>query len=228
MIYYIINIVGERMKRIKYLLLFVLMLFTFNVKAVVDHCEKEELARLKELAKKVEFDYDYKLVNEKAVFSISAINLNEDLKVVIIDDYFSLNYKEFKNDGTGKGTLDSFNSGEKVVVTIQGYVPNFCSGKTLLTKTIKLPYYNYYYDAERCNGNEDFKYCKQLISSNITKESFENEFALYLKSKETKEEEEEKKKDNTLIYIIIGGVCGVLAIGATTMIIINTKKKNAL
>lgn len=216
------------MRRIKYLLLVVLLMLTFNVKAVDDHCDKTELNRLKELARKVEFDYDYKLVDNKAVFSITAINLNSDLEVLIIEDYFSLNYKEFKNNGTGKGTLNNFNPGEKVVVTIKGYVANFCSGKTVLTKTVKLPYYNYYYDAEKCNGNEDFKYCKQLIDSNITKESFDNEFALYLKNKEAKQEEEAKEKDNKTIYIIIGIVSGILVVGAITMIIVNTRKKNAL
>ena len=38
----------------------VLLLFTFNVNASKE-CEKTELNRLKEVAKKVEFDYDYKL-----------------------------------------------------------------------------------------------------------------------------------------------------------------------
>ena len=216
------------MKRIKYLILIILVLLSFNVKAE-DHCDKNELTRLKELARKVEFDYDYKLVNDKAVFSISAVNLNKDLEVLIIEDYFTLNYKQFKDDGTGKGILNNFNPGEKVVITMKGYVANWCSGKTVLTKTVKLPYYNYYYDAEKCKGNEDFKYCKQLIDSNITKESFDNEFTLYLKNKEAKKvEEEEKEKNNTIIYIIIGIVSGILAIGAITIIIRNVKKKNSL
>ena len=218
------------MKKIKYLLLIILVLLSFNVKAADDDCEKEEMNRLKELAKKIEFDYDYKLVDGTAVFSVSAINLNDDLKVLIIEDYLTSKYKQFKNDGTGKGTLNDFKSGEKVVITIKGYVANFCSGKTVTTKTVKLPYYNYYYDADKCKGYEDFKYCKQLIDSNITKESYDNEFALYLKNKEAKQQEDVKdeEKDNTKIYIIIGVVSGVLAIGAITMIIRNVKKKNAL
>ena len=211
-----------------YLLLIIVVLFSFNINVAGAECEKEEMTRLKELARKIEFDYDYKLVNDKAVFSINAINLNEDLEVLIVEDYWSLNYKEFKDDGTKKGTLNNFNPGEKVVITIKGYVDNWCSGKTVLTKTVKLPYYNYFYDSEKCRGNEDFKYCKQLIDSNITKESFENEFALYLKNKENKPKEEEKEKDNTTIYIIIGIVSGILAIGAIIMIIRNTKKKNSL
>ena len=218
------------MKKIKYLLLTVLCILAFDVKADEEPvCKKEEMARLKELAKKVEFDYDYKLVNDKAVFSITAVNLNDDLEVLIIDDYLSLKYQQFKDSGNGKGTLNNFKSGERVVVTIKGYVANWCSGKTVLTKTVKLPYYNYYYDAEKCKGNEDFKYCKQLIDSNITKESFDNEFALYLKNKESKSKgEEEEKSDNSILYIIIGVVSGIVAIGAIVMIISNTKKKNSL
>ena len=215
------------MKRIRVIILVLVALLIINVKAD-DYCDKEELARLKELAKKVEFDYEYKLVNNRVIFSITAVNLTSELKAVIIENYYTENYKEFVNDGKGKGTLDNFNQGEKVIVTLKGFVSNWCSGKTVLTKTVKLPYYNYYYDEEKCRGNEDFKYCKQLIDSNITKEAFDNQFELYLKSKEVKTEVEEKIDNNKLIYIIIGSISGVVAIGAVIMIIVNNKRKNEL
>ena len=169
------------MKKVRYLLLSLLLIVTFNVKAAESDCKKEENDRLKALANKIEFDYDYKLVDEKAVFSINAVNLNEDLKVLIINDYYNDDYKEFKDDGTHKATLSGFEPGKKITITIKGYVPNWCSGKTIMTKTIKLPYYNYYYDEEKCAGNEDFKYCKQLIDVNLTKSEFDKQFELYLK-----------------------------------------------
>ena len=67
------------MKKIWYILFIIIMLFTFNVKAA-DDCDSKEFTRLKELAKKIDFDYDYKLVDGKAVFSVSAYNLNSDLE----------------------------------------------------------------------------------------------------------------------------------------------------
>ena len=130
------------MKNIKYLLLIIMALFAINVYAD-DTCDSNELARVKELAKKVEFDYSY-VVNDDATinFSIEAVNLNRDLEVVIVEDYYNQKYREFKDNASHSNKLDGFRSGERVVITINAYVPNRCSGKTVLTKTIKLPYYN--------------------------------------------------------------------------------------
>ena len=67
----------------KILLLFVMLLaLTINVHAGT--CDKAELSRLKQLAQKLEFDYDYKVVDGEAKFSIEVANLNIDLKVLII------------------------------------------------------------------------------------------------------------------------------------------------
>ncbi len=219
------------MKRIiKCLLLVILLSLSINVKAD-SNCDKKELSRLKELAKKVEFDYDYKLVGEKAVFSITAVNLNSDLQVVILDgDEYSGKYKEFANNSEHKATLTNFYSGEKVKITIRAFVPNFCSYEKLTTKTISLPYYNYFYDEEKCQGNEEFKYCKLLIDSNITQTEFDRQFEIYLKNKNKQEDNPVvKEEDNFGLYITI--VALVLAVIVVTLIIINVvkrRKKNKL
>ena len=140
-------------------------------------------------------------------------------------------YKEFKDDGTHKATLSGFEPGKKITITIKGYVPNWCSGKTIMTKTIKLPYYNYYYDEEKCAGNEDFKYCKQLIDVNLTKSEFDKQFELYLKSQQKEEKPEvvtEPEKDNTLYIMIGGAVLVVIIIIIVVSNIIKRRKKNML
>lgn len=218
------------MKNIKYVLLVLFLLLTFNVNAASDNCDSKEFSRLKELAKKVEFDYDYKLVNNEAVFSINAMNLNEDLKVLIIIDYYSDNYREFKDNNTHKATLDNFTSGEKVTVTIKGFVPNWCSGKTVLTKTIRLPYYNYFYSEEKCKGNEDFKYCKILIDSKITQSDFDKQFEIYKKNKEQNDVPSEKAQtdNNNLYFMIGGGVLILIIVIVLVNAIIKRRKKNML
>ncbi len=221
------------MKKIKYLLFIILILLTINVKAV-DSCDSKELVRLKELAKKIEFDYEYKVDGEDVEFTINATNLSKELKVLIIRNYYSGDYREFKGEETG--SLGGFMSGEKVVITIKGYVPNDCSGVTVLTKTIKLPYYNWFYDEDRCYGNEGFKYCKLLIDSNITEEEFEKQLNKYIdneikkiEEKDAKAEQEEKKESNNRIYIIIGGVLLITALIAVIVVtIIKRRKKNKL
>ncbi len=217
------------MKKIGYFLFIILILFTINVRAE-DRCDATELKRLKELAKKVEFDYDYKMVNDKAVFSINAVNLNPDLKVMIIEDYFNDKYKEFKDNSTHTATLNNFQSGEKITITIKGYVSNWCSGRTLTTKLVKIPYYNYNYDEAKCKGHEDFKYCKLLLDNNISKAEFDKQYELYLKRGEGKVTPiVEPTKDNTTLYIIIGASVLVIAIIVLVVrYIIQRRKKNSL
>ena len=217
------------MKKIRYILLVILLLFCINVKAE-DNCDSKEYNRLKELAKKIEFDYDYELVNGKAVFAINAVNLNSELKVLIIEDYYTDNYKEFKDNSNHIATLNNFEEGSKVVVTIKAFVPNWCSGKTILTKTVKLPYYNYVYNEEKCKGHEDFKYCKLLIDKSLTQEQFDKQYQEYLDNGKTDvKPENPTKEDNTKLYMIIGA--GVLAVILTIVLvssIIKRRKKNSL
>ena len=217
------------MKKIKYLLLVLLLFLTINVNAS-SNCDSKELARLKDLAKKVEFDYNYKLENDKAVFSISAVNLNSELKVLIIENYYENKYKEFKDSSTHTATLNNFEGGSKVSITIKAFVPNWCSGETLLTKVIKIPYYNENYDEKKCKGHEDFKYCKLLIDKKLSKEEFDKQYETYLKNHEKNEKPTNNEtNDNTQLYIIIAGV--VLVIVITTflvMSIVKRRKRNSL
>ena len=218
------------MRKLKYLLLIIVLLLGFNVYATSsDKCEKEEFNRLKELAKKVEFDYSYKLVDDVATFSIQAVNLNRDLKVLIIEDYYSGIYKQFNDNSEHKATIDGFNSGEKVIITIKGYVPNRCSGETVYTKTIKLPYYNYFYSEELCNGNEDFKYCKQLLNYSISEKTFNTQYSAYINGKYTTEQEVIPPDSSWKFVIIIGSiVLALIVIAGVATYIVKKRRKNSL
>ena len=218
------------MKNIKYLLLIIMALFAINVYAD-DTCDSNELARVKELAKKVEFDYSY-VVNDDATinFSIEAVNLNRDLEVVIVEDYYNQKYREFKDNASHSNKLDGFRSGERVVITINAYVPNRCSGKTVLTKTIKLPYYNLFYDKKACEGYEEFKYCKELIDSNITEQSFYNQLNQYKREKNKTTPVAEKTGNNNNNLILILGLSAIASIIITVVVlnVMKIRKKNRL
>ena len=217
------------MKKVGYLLFVLLLFLTINVNAASD-CDSKELVRLKELAKKVEFDYTYKLENNKALFSINAVNLNQELKVLIIENYYEGKYKEFKDNTTHTATLNNFEGGSKVNITIKAFVPNWCSGETLLTKIVKIPYYNDSYSEEKCKDHEDFKYCKLLVDKKLSQEEFNKEFETYLKSKNKNEKSiDNETSDNTTLYLIIAGV--VLIIVLTTYVVMSVfkrRKKNSL
>ena len=218
------------MKNIKYVLLVILLFLTINVKAA-NICDTKEFSRLKELAKKIEFDYDYTVNGDVVDFSIHAVNLNEDLKVLVIRNYYTDDYRQFK--GTTEATLNGFSNGERVVITIKGFVPNPCSGETVLTKTVKLPYYNFFYNEKQCEGNEDFKYCKILIDSNINETEYNRQLGIYLANKEKNnnniEPEKEETKDYTKLYFIIGGTILVIVISSILIAnIAKRRKKNKL
>lgn len=217
------------MRKVRCLLLVLLLFLAINVNAS-SNCDTKELARLKEIAKKVEFDYSYKLDNGKAVFAINAVNLNSEVKVLIIDNYYESKYKEFSDSSTHTATINNFEGGSKVTITMKAFVPNWCSGETLLTKIIKIPYYNDNYDEAKCKGHEDFKYCKLLVDKKLSKEEFDKQFETYLKNQEKTEKPiDNKDSNNNQIYFIIGGVVLIIALTVfVVMSVVKRRKKNSL
>ena len=219
------------MKSRKILLCLFILFLSINVYAANEKCEKDELSRLKKLASKVEFKYDYELNSDnKAVFTITATNLDSDLRVLIIEDYYSEKYKEFKNNDIHTNSLSGFSSGEKVEVTIRGYVPNRCSGEKLRVKTIRLPYYNYFYDEEFCRENSDFKYCKILLDNDISQNEYDMQMNRYLRVKEAKNEELKPRDvtDNSWIKILIIVISSIAVVTTIVIVLIKVRRKNSL
>ncbi len=195
------------MKKIVFIFL---IIFSLNVYAVT--CDNNEFKRLKNLAEKVEFTYDYEIekikqedgnIFNKYNFSITANNLNEDLKVLIIYDKYSSN-KEFKYNSDKKNTIKGFFEGDKVNITIEAYTTNDCSGKVIMTKTVNIPYYNRNYDKDFCIENPSFKYCKEFTEKYISSSEYGSEMEKFFDNNQIDVKEEIKKQDNNyLIYAII-------------------------
>ena len=159
------------MKQYKVLFIIMIMMLGINVKAL-DACTTEKMNNLKEVASKIEFNYTYEMKETDGYiypeFTITATNLNEDLKALIIKDFYTLNYREFVDDGTGRGKLTGFVEGQNVTVTMKAYTVDECSTRTVLVKQVKLPYYNRYYDKEFCLTNPNFKYCSEFTEKEVT------------------------------------------------------------
>ena len=223
------------MKKILYVIMIVISLFLLNVKADEESsfkCEGEERQRLKNLANKLEYTYSFRKNADGVIdFSITISNLNEDLKIIITDD-LARDDKEFKYNDSKTVTKSGFSSGQRVNLAIKGFVVNWCSGETISTKLLKIPYYNYNYDEEFCKDNSDFKYCKELLDTKITQDEYDSAYKQYINKKE-KTEEPEKQEDpdtgNWNLLIIIGSIVGVLLIIVLVGIfIIRRRRKNAL
>lgn len=224
------------MKKVKYLLITFIVLFTINVKA---SCSTEEMNRLATLAKNVEFTYDYKLENlsdesgtyEYANFSITAYNLNKEVKVLIIDDYYLSQYQEFKYTDNKIYTLSNFSNNEKVLITFKGLTTNDCSGTTVYTKTINLPFYNSYANEESCQEYPDFKYCKTLLNDRISYETFMTEMDKYIASLKNDDNPSNDKSGIDYKSLIIGIVIVLTIILVITLYVMRIKKerkKNSL
>ena len=191
-----------------------------------DSCPSSELARLKNIAKHIEFAYDYEIKikegtesgseSQYADFKVTVTNLNKDLKVMIENDYLESNYKEFINDGTNQGVLSGFSSGEEITITVRAYVDNDCMGTILLTKNIKFPYLNKYYASEECKNNPTFKYCSKMLDNDITYEEFTNELGKFL-GKQTNDDKTDNndgksKESKSLNYNMILKYLGIIFI----------------
>ena len=143
--------IGECMKKYKLLFVFIFVFMIFSdVKGItLEECTTEKMNNLKEIAKKIEFNYTYEMKTSGDVkypdFTINAINLNKDLKALVIEDFESMNYREFKYDGKGNGSLSGFIEGQTVTITMKAYTIDKCSTKTVAVKQVKLPYYNYFF-----------------------------------------------------------------------------------
>ena len=219
------------MKKVKYLLPIILLFITINVKAI-DKCTTEEMNRLNELAKNVQFKTDYevtpmettndkgeKIINDIDVsYKIQIINDNEDLKY-----YYKLSSeKEKKQVSASELSNISFPDGEKLEISIYSYTTNLCTDELLKTEKIDLPAYNtyYYLNKDKCKNNPNFKYCKEFMDINISFEDIEKEYDKYLSDNAIKKTSS-FIKDN-IIYII-GGV--VILGFAVYFVTVSTKKR---
>ena len=164
----------------KILMILIIIFLSINVKAIViEDCTSEKMTKLKELANKIELRYTYELKNDDGyiypIFKVHASNLHEDLKALIIEDFYSMRYQEFKNDGQGNGSINGFKEGETVTVTMKAYTDDECSTRTVAVKQIKMPYYNRFYDEEFCLTNPDFKYWVEFADIEITDDIYQKE-----------------------------------------------------
>ena len=219
-----------------------LILIIFSINVYADSCSNDELKRLKNIAEQVDITYEYEMKNkvinkEEYVyvdFTIVASNLNKELQVNHENDYLQGDYKEFKNDGKNFGRISGFIEGEKVTITIRAYTSNDCSGRILMKKTIKLPYYNYWKIANStyymCKNYPEFKYCKELVDDKIEYEKFVDELNKYVSSLNVKENNDVSKdtsSDNNY-YMIIGIVGGILLVFIIIYVIWKKQRKNSL
>ncbi len=162
------------------IMLFLTFFLPYKVNA---ECSDKEIIRLQNLAKNVNYSYEYNENTKK--FSITFNNLKKD--IVLKDDYNNRNYNV-----DGEVTFN-----DRYSNTYRFYIyakDNKCINDVLTTKVIKLPVYNNYYNNSLCQGIEDYSYCNKWINNNVSYDIWYKKVTEYRKTiQDTKENKKEVK-----------------------------------
>ena len=219
-------------------ILLITIFFSFQVFAEGE-CSSSDAKRLKELAEKVELKYTYEVVQKDSIdgskfkamdFTIHVNNLTSELEPVIITgDKKSYVYEEFERVDDTTAKLSNVGEGKEILVSIQVAKDNVCAGKKLITKTIKLPYYNYYYDHKICIYHKDCDACNQIIEKKLNAKSFIDMINKCDKIKFSNNSDNAKSANggkNTMnIYYFAGGGLIIVLITVIALAIIKKRKK---
>ena len=235
------------MKRLGSYILFIFITFAFIIIVPkADSCNYKEKANLIKEANNINFNYEIiDKTNEinvteedlaKGIFpnmrdyyyiQINLMNLTNNLYVEITnnqnDDVLTYHYSDLV-DGIVSFKTDSY----KVVTytaTIYAQTAN-CSEK-LMTKKVKSARFNKFYQQGLCTRIPDYKYCQQLLTTELSDNDIGNNIFKYYQKQLESKEQKTKKENNVKKYLIIGGfvLAFVIAIGVISFVIIRKRRK---
>ena len=161
------------MKRICLLFLLTFLIPITNVNGF--YCKYSNLSRYKSLASNISTTYDYVEENNTLTFSITLVNLNENLYIVDNTTQKVYNYSE------NELTISGYTPG--ITVKYSVYTKDIdCSDILLYTIRVVLPAYNKFYSDPICEGISNYMYCQKWFSHNLDYETFKNRVTDYKNS----------------------------------------------
>ena len=176
-------------KRI-FIVFLLLVLIPFKVDA---ECSEDEKIRLSKLANNITTSVEY--YEENNTFALTFLNLTGEF--FIVDDNTDLNYQsDFEL------IIDNLQSGN---YKYKIYDTNGCFENEVLTKTIKIPYYNKYYNYKECNDFHEYSYCSKWLQSNISYDAWKSKVDTYKKEEiiEEPDEESDKTPIDNIVEILV-------------------------
>ena len=183
------------MKRIFCLFFILLLVPIVNVQA---KCMYSDIAELKKIAANVNYSYEYRIENGKALFDITLTNLTP--KIYFVDNTTEKSYK----NKTGEIMLKNYNSGASITYY---FYPNDndCANTVLYTIRITLPKYNEFYNSPICADAQEYSLCQRWSSHNLDYSTFVDKVSQYKSQKQEHQYNEKKEVDNDSLfhYIII-------------------------
>ena len=189
----------------KYVLVTLILLSFFPFFITAKTCDWADISEEKNLAREINWSYEYYFSGGDIYFDITATNILEDLYVKDLKTQKVYSTKEF--------TIKKVLNNQKL--TFEIYSKN--CGELIATKEMSLPAYNKYYGTEYCQGISEFSYCRKwgIVSMVTNEEVLKNKTEEYRKDLETDDIEPQKYETNiTGFYIFVA-----LAILCLTLIL---------
>lgn len=162
-------------------------------------CDYSTVSRMKSIVKNINLSYDYTIINNEAVFSITLNNLTEDIYFYDIAKKKNYYYSDTNN---GEITLHNY--------TIESGSYKFysnkseCKGITLGTKYYNLPEYNRFFGSSLCADIPNYSLCQKWVYVNYSQREFEKLVNKYKNEKNKLNEEELKVEyEKTIVDKIV-------------------------
>lgn len=234
-------------KTISLLFSFILIFF-FSFTIVKAECSYAKQSELNALASNVKYsvepkdeevispgnDVDPEEKYIKTTFSLQLLNITEDMKVNVYNDFSkstaSYTYKDVKD---GVLEINAGTGNEIVKFKVDIYGTGECGATLLRTFEAKTPMVNPYKNYGFCTNITDYYLCQDYLSEDPGMTFYEASIAVkkYTEQKETEKEQEIKKK-KTFLQMIgsflkqygIGILLGIVILAAIAIIIIRKNK----
>lgn len=147
------------MKRIFLIIAFVLFIPSIYA------CSYSTKSNQRILASNVNFNVDYRIVNDEAMFKVTITGINKDL-------YVSFGNNKYYGKDSDTVVIDNLKAGSKNKFDVYSDTYDFCLFGSLNSRTINMPIYNKYYKDKLCLNHQNSDLCYRWNNVNMTYDEF--------------------------------------------------------
>jgi len=196
------------------MLLILLSFSQFYIRAI--SCDWAEISAKKNLAREINWSYEYYFSNDDIYFDITATNILEDVYVKDVKNNKIYNNKEF--------TIKKVLNNQKLTFEIYSKECN----ELIMTKEMSLPAYNKYYASTYCEGINEFSYCRKwgVIGSSVNEEILKEKTIEYRNSLKNTEENITNYETNITGFYVFVVLTILVLLLIFNMIIYQKKEKD--
>ena len=207
-------------------ILVLLLLFPNDIKAINDVFDPRCTNSLKTALREEAMDFTYRLSksynNDEIVYTSYFYNLSNNID--IIDE---------NGNKYNRNQLDNLKQGSTLTITLVSSNNNYCAGYKLLTRVIRIPYYNKYYGTALCKGYENLSLCSENERVLYDEDEFTKVLNNYKEETGTKDEKDEEnikeEKEEFSMYVFLSKykyyICGAITLVFISIVMYKIRKK---